>query len=104
MLSFNSIESFDFYFEVYSVSHESLSSTSYSIDQPMQTQLDAPQQIVTEPPVLNLSGTNVLDPIDILQSVSISPNLTLTTIDVNTNSLKICLFTSIVVSVSFGDK
>jgi hypothetical protein len=38
----------------------------------MQTQLDAPQQIVTEPPVLNLSGTNVLDPIDILQSVRIN--------------------------------
>ncbi len=57
---------------MHSISHESLSSTNYSIDQPMQTQLDAPQQIVTEPPVLNLSGTNVLDPIDILQSVRIN--------------------------------
>ncbi|CAG2176828.1 unnamed protein product, partial [Oppiella nova] len=56
----------------YSNADDSLSSTDYSIDQQMQTQLDAPQQIVTEPPVFN-SSTNVGDPHDMHPSSKNNP-------------------------------
>ncbi|XP_054166138.1 mitogen-activated protein kinase kinase kinase 7-like [Oppia nitens] len=64
----------------YSCVDNSINSTNFSIDQQMQTQLDAPQQIVTEPPVLNMSGTNIIDPNDLLQSknnpaLSVPPNM-----------------------------
>ena len=48
---------------------DSFSSTNYSLDLHIQTQLYGPQQIVTEPPVMN-SGTNVNDSNDLHQNVS----------------------------------
>ena len=51
----------------HTLGQDSLSSDNYSLE--LQTQMDGPQNIVTEPPGLNMSSTNILQSNDLLQNV-----------------------------------
>lgn len=56
-----------FFGSAFTLGQDSLSSDNYSLE--LQTQLDGPQNIVTEPPGLNMSSTNILESNDMLQTV-----------------------------------